>query len=80
MTDPQLDDLMSRFAPLQQHFNRYLMVGGFPELVLSDDDIYSQRMLREDVVDKVIKWDVYPLRMPLWSFAAARIPGFPMPF
>ncbi len=27
-------DLMSRFAPLQNHFNRYLTIGGFPELVV----------------------------------------------
>ncbi|MBD5393031.1 MAG: hypothetical protein HDR71_01930 [Lachnospiraceae bacterium] len=50
------------------HFNRYLTVGGFPELVLSDDDIYAQRMLREDVVDKVIKHDVltlFNIRSPL---------------
>ena len=37
-----LDDLVSRFAPLQQHFNRYLTIGGFPELVLSNDDVYAQ--------------------------------------
>ena len=63
-----LDDLVSRFAPLQQHFNRYLTIGGFPELVLSNDDVYAQRMLREDVVDKVIKRDVltlFNIRNPL---------------
>ena len=64
----ELLDLTNRFVPLVQHFNRYLMVGGFPELVLSDDDMYSQRMLREDVVDKVIKRDVltlFNIRSPL---------------
>lgn len=64
----QLGDLISRFAPLQNHFNRYLTIGGFPELVLSDDDMYAQRMLREDVVDKVIKRDVlslFHIRSPL---------------
>ena len=64
----ELGDLMSHFAPLQNHFNRYLTIGGFPELVLSDDDIYAQRMLREDVVDKVIKRDVltlFNIRNPL---------------
>ncbi len=50
MNSAELGDLMSRFAPLEAHFNRYLMIGGFPELVLSDDDGYAQRMLREDVV------------------------------
>lgn len=61
MNNAELGDLMSRFTPLQNHFNRYLMIGGFPELVLSDDDVYAQRMLREDVVDKVIKRDVLTL-------------------
>lgn len=61
MNPVELGDLMDRFAPLTNHFNRYLMIGGFPELVLSNDDFYAQRMLREDVVDKVIKRDVLTL-------------------
>ena len=68
MRPAQLGDLMDQFTPLQNHFNRYLMIGGFPELVLSDDDAYAQRMLREDVVDKVIKRDVlslFNIRSPL---------------
>lgn len=68
MSQAELGDLMNRFTPLQNHFNRYLTIGGFPELVLSDDDDYAQRMLREDVVDKVIKRDVltlFKIRSPL---------------
>ena len=68
MSKAELGDLMDRFAPLEVHFNRYLMIGGFHELVLSDDDMYAQRMLREDVVDKVIKRDVltlFNIRSPL---------------
>ncbi len=68
MNNAELGDLMDRFSPLERHFNRYLMIGGFPELVLSDDDLYAQRMLREDVVDKVIKRDVlslFNIRSPL---------------
>ena len=68
MSKAELGDLMDRFAPLEVHFNRYLRIGGFPELVLSDDDMYAQRMLREDVVDKVIKRDVltlFNIRSPL---------------
>ncbi|MCL2159319.1 MAG: ATP-binding protein, partial [Oscillospiraceae bacterium] len=57
----ELAELMDKFAPMQQHFNRYLTIGGFPELVLSGDDTYAQRVLREDVVDKVIKRDVLTL-------------------
>jgi len=69
MSDVQLGDLINRFLPLRNHFNRYLTIGGFPELVLSGDDLYAaQRMLREDVVDKVIKRDVlslFNIRNPL---------------
>ena len=68
MSNAELGDLMYRFAPLEGHFNRYLTIGGFPELVLSDDDTYAQRMLREDVADKVIKRDVltlFNIRSPL---------------
>lgn len=50
--------LCNQFESLQKHFNRYLSIGGFPELVLSNDDSYAQRMLREDVVDKVLKRDM----------------------
>lgn len=68
MNNAELGDLMDRFTLMKGHFNRYLMIGGFPELVLSDDDVYAQRVLREDVVDKVIKRDVFTLfnvRSPL---------------
>ncbi|MCL1791673.1 MAG: ATP-binding protein [Peptococcaceae bacterium] len=56
-----LAEFMGSFSSLQQHFNRYLVIGGFPELVLSHDDMRAQRLLREDVVDKVIKRDVLTL-------------------
>lgn len=68
MNHAMLGDLVNRFAHLRNHFNRYLTIGGFPELALSDDDLYAQRMLREDVVDKVIKRDVltlFNIRSPL---------------
>ncbi len=68
MNHARLSDLVGRFLPLRTHFNRYLTLGGFPELVLSGDDLYAQRMLREDVVDKVIKRDVlslFNIRNPL---------------
>ena len=68
MSTAELGDLMEKFSHLINHFNRYLTIGGFPELVLSDNDDYAQRMLREDVVDKVIKRDVltlFNIRSPL---------------
>lgn len=68
MSNTELGDLMYRFSPFRNQFNRYLTIGGFPELALSDDDMYAQRMLREDVADKVIKRDVltlFNIRSPL---------------
>ncbi len=68
LTNAELGDLMDQFVPLVGHFNRYLMIGGFPELAKASDDLYAQRILREDVVDKVIKRDVLSLfhvRSPL---------------
>jgi predicted AAA+ superfamily ATPase len=50
--------IMQKLSPLQSHFIRYLQVGGFPELALSRDDVYAQRILREDIVDKALKRDI----------------------
>ena len=54
-------EIMHALEPLQKHFARYLSIGGFPELVLSSDDYGAQRILREDVVDKVLKRDISSL-------------------
>jgi len=54
----ELNNLMNSLEPLQKHFNRYLTVGGFPELVMSNDDLYAGRILRDDIVDKVLKRDI----------------------
>ena len=43
---------MMQLSKVQNHFNRYLLVGGFPELALSDNDIMAQQIMREYVVDK----------------------------
>ncbi len=51
-------DIFNKLSCLQVHFIRYLQVGGFPELALSHDDIYAQRILREDIVDKALKRDL----------------------
>ncbi|TDF94430.1 ATP-binding protein [Paenibacillus piri] len=61
----KLSRLMIELEPLQKHFHRYLLVGGFPEVALSDDIIYAQKIIREDVVDKVLKRDMvslFPIR------------------
>lgn len=44
--------------PLAGHFNDYLLRGGFPEPALADDLTRCQRLLREDIVDKVLKRDL----------------------
>lgn len=51
-------EIFNKLSSLQIHFLRYLQVGGFPELALSNDDVYSQRILREDIVDKALKRDL----------------------
>jgi len=54
----ELTLLMMKLSGLQKHFNRYLTVGGFPELALASDDFLAQNIMREDVVDKVLKRDI----------------------
>ena len=58
MTQPQRTQIMLQLSKVQNHFNRYLQVGGFPELALADNDIMAQQIMREDVVDKVLKRDL----------------------
>lgn len=68
MTQQQRTQIMLKLGSLQNHFNRYLTVGGFPELALANNDIMAQQIMREDVVDKVLKRDLpslYNIRSPL---------------
>lgn len=68
MTQQQRSQIMLKLAPLQNHFSRYLTVGGFPELALANSDLMAQQIMREDVVDKVLKRDLpslYSIRSPL---------------
>ncbi|MBE6984554.1 MAG: ATP-binding protein [Ruminococcaceae bacterium] len=58
MTQPERSRIMMQLQKVQKHFNRYLQIGGFPELALSDNDIIAQQIMREDVVDKVLKRDL----------------------
>ena len=58
MTQQERTAIMLQLSKVQNHFNRYLQVGGFPELALSDNDIMAQQVMREDVVDKVLKRDL----------------------
>jgi predicted AAA+ superfamily ATPase len=57
--------IMLQLSKVYNYFSRYLQVGGFPELALADNDLMAQQILREDVVDKVLKRDLpslYPIR------------------
>ena len=50
--------IIMQLSKVQNHFMRYLQVGGFPELALADNDLMAQQIMREDVVDKVLKRDL----------------------
>lgn len=54
----QRGQAMSKIAAVQNHFIRYLQVGGFPELALAKNDLLAEQVMREDVVDKVLKRDL----------------------
>ncbi|WP_303017058.1 ATP-binding protein [Holdemania massiliensis] len=57
--------IMLQLSKVQNHFIRYLQVGGFPELALADNDVLAQQIMRDDVVDKVLKRDlpsIYKIR------------------
>ena len=57
-TQMERRQIMLQLSAVQNHFMRYLRVGGFPELALADNDLLAQQILREDVVDKVLKRDL----------------------
>lgn len=61
LTQKELVGLMGSLQPLERHFHRYLLIGGFPEIAQTDDLSYAQRIIREDVVDKVLKRDMVSL-------------------
>lgn len=58
MTQQERTKIMLQLSKVQNHFTRYLQVGGFPELALSDNDLMAQQIMRDDVVDKVLKRDL----------------------
>ncbi len=57
-TQQERTQILLQLSKVQNHFNRYLQVGGFPELALADNDILAQQIMRDDVVDKVLKRDL----------------------
>lgn len=58
MTQQERGQIMSKISSVQNYFARYLQVGGFPELAVAENDILAAQIMREDVVDKVLKRDL----------------------
>jgi len=58
MTDRDRANLAARCDHLQAHLQRYLLVGGFPEAASIVEMEKAQRLLREDVLDAVLKRDL----------------------
>jgi len=54
-------ELAEKFRVLMPLFQRYLVVGGFPETARHPDTLFCQRLLREDVVERVLKRDMTAL-------------------
>ncbi|SMP80913.1 hypothetical protein SAMN06295888_13710 [Desulfonatronum zhilinae] len=61
LSDNDFTEIALKMRPLQPLFNRYLLVGGFPETARQDDIALCQRLLREDVVERVLKRDMTAL-------------------
>lgn len=47
--------------PYVGHFNQYLVRGGFPQTALVNSITQAHRLLREDIIDKVLKRDMTAL-------------------
>lgn len=54
-------ELSTRFRGLLPSFQQYLLVGGFPETAVQKNISLCQRLLREDVVERVLKRDMTAL-------------------
>ena len=58
MNRQEQTEVILKLSDVQKRFHRYLQVGGFPELALSGDEVLAQQIIRDDVVDKVLKRDL----------------------
>ncbi len=61
MTPGDRTELATRFRDLLPLFQHYLLVGGFPETATQKNMALCQRLLREDVVERVLKRDMTAL-------------------
>lgn len=60
-SDKQFHDLTLSADHYTVHFHEYLMRGGFPQTALVESVTQAQRLLREDIIDKVLKRDMTAL-------------------
>ncbi|MBL8471488.1 MAG: ATP-binding protein [Rhodocyclaceae bacterium] len=58
---PDLYRVTETAAPYVGHFHEYLLRGGFPQTAQIDSITQAQRLLREDIIDKVLKRDMTAL-------------------
>jgi len=61
MTQGDRTELTLRLQGLLPLFQHYLLVGGFPETAVQRNTALCQRLLREDVVERVLKRDMTAL-------------------
>ncbi|MCX7725681.1 MAG: ATP-binding protein [Chitinispirillaceae bacterium] len=57
----KFENVASYAEPLVGFFNEYLLQGGFPQCALTNSITLSHKILREDIVDKVLKRDMTAL-------------------
>lgn len=57
----QFHEITEKATPFVTYFHEYLMKGGFPQFAEINDINQAQRLLREDIIDKVIKRDMTAL-------------------
>lgn len=60
-TTAQFARVSEAARPLVAHFHEYLLRGGFPQCALVPNVDLAQKLLREDIVDKVLKRDMTAL-------------------
>lgn len=58
---PDFTRVSETAAPYVGHFHEYLVRGGFPQTAQVDSITQAQRLLREDIIDKVLKRDMTAL-------------------
>jgi predicted AAA+ superfamily ATPase len=61
MSKAEYSDLILKLRPLLPLFQKYLLVGGFPETAKIGSIQLCQRLLREDVIERVLKRDMTAL-------------------